>query len=141
MFKSILSTRQAVFRAIQKPISTRSFCISAKLSSDHPPTEIIQGPGAPLSKVPTDYEQATGLDRLERLAALKGEKFFDEEPLFLTKKGTRAEPTIVPSGAPWRLVGCQGAPGEEHELLYLKIERDHDIDRCPECGNVYKLSD
>ncbi|OMJ21878.1 Cytochrome c oxidase subunit 4, mitochondrial [Smittium culicis] len=138
MFKRVLSARSGAIRAFQKPVSARSFYVSAKISSDHPPTEILQGPGVSPGKIPTDYEQATGLSRLERLAALKGEKFFDEEPLLLEKKGTRSDPTIVVSGAPWRLVGCQE---EQHELIFIKVDRTHDFDRCPECGNVYKLSD
>ncbi|KAI7833741.1 cytochrome c oxidase subunit VB-domain-containing protein [Kickxella alabastrina] len=122
------------------PVAPLVHCAAVRLSDNHD-APIIQGPGAPAGRTPTDFDQSTGYDRAEHLAALEGKEFFDMGPLELTKKGTKAEPTIVPSGAESRIVGCCGAPGEDHELIWLVIEREHAFDRCPECGNVYKLSD
>ncbi|KAI8321732.1 Zncox4, partial [Martensiomyces pterosporus] len=74
-------------------------------------------------------------------AAMEGKDYFDMGPLLLATKGTKQNPTVVPSGAASRIIGCTGAPGEDHELTWLVIEREHGIDRCPECGNVFKLSE
>ncbi|PVU90315.1 hypothetical protein BB561_004931 [Smittium simulii] len=141
MFARNLIKSRAIF-ALSKPAqSARFFGSSFFARESHPETKIVQGKGATPGYIPTDVEQATGLDRLEQLAALNGEEFFDMKPLVLHTKGTRTNPTIVRSGAPWRLVGCQGAPSESHELIWIRVERSHGIDRCPECGNVYKLSE
>ncbi|OMH83815.1 Cytochrome c oxidase subunit 4, mitochondrial [Zancudomyces culisetae] len=121
--------------------SLRPFSAAAVMKSDDHKIDIQVGKGAPPERFGTDEEQATGMARLERLAALEGKSPFDMEPLQLMKKGTKTEPTVVASGAPWRLIGCQGPPGEDHELIWIKVERDHPYDRCPECGNVYKLSE
>ncbi|KAI9472716.1 Cytochrome c oxidase subunit 4 [Coemansia sp. RSA 1085] len=117
--------------------TSRGLFVSARLQSD----DIVQGPGSRPDKVPTNFEQATGKERREYLAAMEGKEYFDLGPLYLEKKGTRQNPTIVPSGAAWRLVGCNGAPGEAHELMWIRVERSHGIDRCPECGNAFKLSE
>ncbi|KAJ2371726.1 Cytochrome c oxidase subunit 4 [Coemansia sp. RSA 2607] len=120
----------------------RAFSVAAvHRSSDHHDAPIIQGPGATPGRTPTNFEQATGHEREEHLAAMEGKEFFDLGPLLLNKKGTKAEPTIVPSGAESRIVGCCGAPGEDHEMIWIVVERKHEFDRCPECGNVYKLSE
>ncbi|PVU94632.1 hypothetical protein BB559_002950 [Furculomyces boomerangus] len=142
MFSRFTLTRSIAARSLRFPAASRAFSVASYLKSgDVEKTEIFQGTGATPGKFATDEEQATGLDRLEKLAGLEGKEFFDTTTLSLDVRGTPENPTIVPSGAPWRLVGCQGPPGEEHELLWIKVERDHKIDRCIECGNVYKLSD
>ncbi|KAJ2824336.1 Cytochrome c oxidase subunit 4 [Coemansia erecta] len=119
--------------------SARGFTASAIRSEEK--GEILQGPEPKAGRVPTNFEQSTGNERKEYVAAQQGKEYFDLGPLYLETKGTRQNPTIVPSGAAWRLVGCNGAPGESHELMWIRVERSHGIDRCPECGNVYKLSD
>ncbi|KAJ2751043.1 Cytochrome c oxidase subunit 4 [Coemansia nantahalensis] len=119
----------------------RGFSAAAVRSHGHEKAPIAQGPGPKPGRVPTNFEQSTGDERKEYLAAQEGKQYYDLGPLLLEKKGTRTDPTIVPSGAAWRLVGCNGAPGESHELMWIRVERAHGIDRCPECGNVYKLSD
>ncbi|PVV03713.1 hypothetical protein BB560_001780 [Smittium megazygosporum] len=141
MFSRTLVRSRALF-ALSKntSVAMRAFSVSAA-SKSHDNNEIYQGPGATPGKIPTDIEQATGLDRLERLAALENESLYNLDPIDLRVKGTKAAPTIIPSDFSWRIIGCQGPPGEDHELLWLKLERKHGIDRCPECGNVYKLSD
>ncbi|KAJ2397798.1 Cytochrome c oxidase subunit 4 [Coemansia sp. RSA 2559] len=123
--------------------ATRTFSAACvRFSGDgheKPPMNI--GPGTPTGEIPTNFSQATGAERAEHLAAMEGKEYFDMSPLMLDKKGTKTDPTIVPSGAASRIVGCNGAPNEDHELLWIMVERAHGITRCPECGNVYKLSE
>ena len=56
----------------------------------HPP-----GPGGKTGEVPTDIEQATGLERFELLHKLKGEEAFSLEPLQMDRLGTLADPIRV----------------------------------------------
>lgn len=53
------------------------------------------GPGGKTGEVPTDIEQATGLERFELLHKLKGEEAFSLEPLQVDRLGTLAEPIMV----------------------------------------------
>ncbi|KAJ2437377.1 Cytochrome c oxidase subunit 4 [Coemansia sp. RSA 2424] len=137
---------KALVPAVRTPaLSTvRAFSAAAvRLGGDHhhAPAEILQGPGAGKESTPTSFEQATGDERREHLAAMEGKQYYDMDPLYIAKKGTKAEPTIVPSGSISRLVGCTGAPGESHDLMWIMVNRTRPFDRCPECGNVYKLSE
>ncbi|KAJ2547531.1 Cytochrome c oxidase subunit 4 [Coemansia sp. RSA 1933] len=124
-------------------MTKRGFSVASVRFSDdgHEKVPMNLGPGAAADQVPTNFEQATGAERAEHLAAMEGKEYYDLNPLVLHKKGTKADPTIVPSGAASRIVGCNGAPNEEHELLWILIERYRGITRCPECGNAYKLSE
>ena len=45
-------------------------------------------PGAEPGNVPTDLEQATGLERLEILGKMQGVDIFDMKPLDASRKGT-----------------------------------------------------
>ncbi|CAG8472759.1 3149_t:CDS:2 [Scutellospora calospora] len=98
------------------------------------------GPGAKPGHVPTDVDQATGLERAELLAALEGKDLFESKPLQITKLGTKKEPTLVKSVDPIRYVGCTGFPVDSHELLWIVLDKSHEFDRCPECGHVYKMN-
>jgi cytochrome c oxidase subunit 5b len=46
------------------------------------------GPGAKPGTVPTDIEQATGLERFEILGKMEGVDIFDMKPLDASRKGT-----------------------------------------------------
>jgi hypothetical protein len=47
-------------------------------------------PGAPPGTIPTDLEQATGLERLEILGKMQGVDIFDMKPLDASRKGAFA---------------------------------------------------
>ncbi|CAG8570184.1 8283_t:CDS:2 [Diversispora eburnea] len=98
------------------------------------------GPGAKPGTVPTDLEQATGPERAELLANLEGKSLWDMKPLELTHMGTKKDPIIVKSVDPERYVGCTGYPVDSHEMIWLVVDKNHEFDRCPECGQVYKLN-
>lgn len=53
------------------------------------------GPGAKVGEVPSEVDQATGLERLELLAEMQGQKLFDEEPLPAEFIGTNEKPVMV----------------------------------------------
>ncbi len=50
-------------------------------------------PGAPPGTIPTDLEQATGLERLEILGKMQGVDIFDMRPLDATRRGMCAPAT------------------------------------------------
>ena len=49
--------------------------------------EDLVGPGARPGSVPTDVEQATGLERLEILGKMEGVDVFDMRPLDASRRG------------------------------------------------------
>lgn len=50
--------------------------------------EDLLPPGAAPGTIPTDMEQATGLERLEILGKVQGVDIFDMKPLDSSRKGT-----------------------------------------------------
>lgn len=96
-------------------------------------------PGASPGTVPTDAEQATGLERLEILGKMEGIDVFDMRPLDASRKGTLQDPIIVHSFGDEQYVGCTGCPADSHVVIWLTTSRDRPVERCPECGSVYKM--
>ncbi|KAF8473487.1 cytochrome c oxidase subunit VB-domain-containing protein [Kalaharituber pfeilii] len=96
-------------------------------------------PGAKPGTVPTDLEQATGLERLEILGKMEGVDIFDMRPLDASRKGTVQDPIVVQSFGEERYVGCTGYPADSHDTIWLTVSRDRPLERCPECGGVYKM--
>ncbi|KAL0079791.1 cytochrome c oxidase subunit VB-domain-containing protein [Phycomyces blakesleeanus] len=97
-------------------------------------------PGGKAGEVPTDLEQATGLERIELLAKLEGKELFDMEPLQVTHLGTPKNPIVVESHDPIRFVGCTGFPVESHDVIWINLDKSHEHDRCPECGSVFTMN-
>lgn len=94
-------TRAAPLRAALRAArpAARSLSVTARaLSDDHGPKEpIIVGKGAPAGAIPTNQEQATGLERLQVLGEMEGYDFFDMDPLYINRLGTKKDPIMVKS--------------------------------------------
>jgi len=97
------------------------------------------GPGAKPGTVADDIDQATGIERAELLSKLEGKELFDLSPLKVTAMGTKKDPVMVKSVDPVRYVGCTGFPIDTHDTIWLGVDKHHEFDRCPECGQVFKL--
>jgi cytochrome c oxidase subunit 5b len=105
MFRSaVRAARPAVLAARsslkpQGPSSLRALHTTLRVSSDDhgPPLPKIYGPGGKPGTVPSDVEQATGLERLQLLGELEGVKVFDDSPLDASRIGTKTDPILVPS--------------------------------------------
>ena len=106
MFRALQAFRPsastAVAAARTRSTAVRAFSLSsARLSGGHdehhgPPQ--IYGPGQKdVETIPTDEEQATGLERLQLLGRMEGVDVFDMVPLDSSRLGTLAEPIKVPS--------------------------------------------
>ncbi|KAK4246052.1 cytochrome c oxidase subunit VB-domain-containing protein [Corynascus novoguineensis] len=101
--------------------------------------EDLIGPGAAPGTVPTDIEQATGLERLEILGKMEGVDVFDMRPLDASRRGTLEDPIMVRSAGEEQYAGCTGFPADSHNVLWLTMTRERPVTRCTECGNVYKM--
>ncbi|KAL2157056.1 hypothetical protein VTH06DRAFT_7514 [Thermothelomyces fergusii] len=101
--------------------------------------EDLVGPGAAPGTVPTDLEQATGLERLEILGKMEGVDVFDMRPLDASRRGTLEDPILVRSAGEEQYAGCTGYPADSHNVLWLTMTRERPVTRCIECGNVYKM--
>ncbi|RCI17340.1 hypothetical protein L249_2517 [Ophiocordyceps polyrhachis-furcata BCC 54312] len=99
----------------------------------------LLGPGAAPGTVPTDLDQSTGLERLEVLGKMEGIDIFDMSPLDASRLGTMDDPIEVRSGGDEQLAGCTGFPAKSHIVHWLGLSRERPIERCPECGSVYKM--
>lgn len=64
--------------------SSNNFYLNAEIKSE---SDLLP-PGAAPGTLPTDVEQATGLERLELLGKMQGIDIFDMKPLDASRKGT-----------------------------------------------------
>ncbi|KAK3705906.1 Cytochrome c oxidase subunit 4 [Vermiconidia calcicola] len=144
---------------IFKPVVKRSFSLTARQlkedsHADPKPGEAsklvkpfeeitsqhdLLPPGGAPGTIPTDLEQATGLERLEILGKMQGIDIFDMRPLDASRKGTPENPIAVKSFGDEQYVGCTGSPADSHNTIWLTTSRERPMERCPECGSCYLL--
>ncbi|KAF2679894.1 COX5B-domain-containing protein [Lentithecium fluviatile CBS 122367] len=101
--------------------------------------EDLLPPGAKPGTVPTDLEQATGLERLEILGKMQGIDIFDMRPLDASRVGTMDDPIVVNSAGTEQYVGCTGCPADSHNVIWITLTREEPQARCMECGSAYKM--
>jgi len=146
MFSSALRTaaRAAARPALKatRPAAIPAFRVAALSTSairrSGEPAPSLFGPGGKAGEVPSDLDQATGLERLQVLGEAEGFEVFDEAPLDSDRIGTQSDPIKVFSLDTERIVGCTGAPADSHDILWLNLRKEKQS-RCPECGSVYEL--
>lgn len=71
--------------------------------------------------MPTDLEQATGLERLEILGKMEGVDIFDMRPLDASRLGTMEDPIAVRSAGEEQFAGCTGFPADSHVVTWLGV--------------------
>lgn len=94
------------------------------------------GPGATPGTIPTDIDQATGLERFEILGKMEGVDVFDMEKPIFEGSGSMKDPYLVPTYIGYRYVGCRGKNDEDHKPYWMKVEEGKP-GRCWQCGTVY----
>ena len=97
MFAAALRPASFAARAAARPArsaAVRALSPTAARRSGHPAPQIF-GEGAKTGEIPTDENQATGLERLQVLGAMEGVEVFDLEPLDSSRIGTLADPIKV----------------------------------------------
>ncbi|CAO1628640.1 unnamed protein product [Jaminaea pallidilutea] len=143
--------RSAIARSIAAPLTRRATasassnarCFSSSVlrrSDDHHSAPILQGDGAKPGEVPSNLQQATGLERFEMLGKLEGIDVFDMKPLDASRLGTIKDPIVVDSLAHERVIGCTGYPAGSHDTLWYNLTTHKKHHRCIECGSVYTLN-
>ncbi|KAF8149904.1 cytochrome c oxidase [Crassisporium funariophilum] len=142
MFKNAVRAARPAFMAARsslKPSTSalRAFSTSVRVQSGPPPPQLY-GSGAKAGSVPTDIEQATGIERLQLMGDLEGINVFDDSPLDASRLGTKANPVMVLAYDDERIIGCTGVPADSHDVLWFNLKKDEQ-GRCTECGSVYAL--
>lgn len=64
---------------------------------------------------------------------------YERQETNMNCSGTLDDPIVVRSFGDEQYVGCTGCPADSHNVIWLTTSRDRPIERCPECGSVYKL--
>ncbi|KAI5951482.1 COX4 [Candida jiufengensis] len=116
--------------------ATRKVKTAQDLQEVTGPASLI-GPGSKPGVIPTDLDQATGLQRLELLGKREGIDVFDMEMPITEGKGTMADPFLVPTYIGYRYVGCKGTSQLDHKPYWMKVEEGK-TSRCWQCGTVLK---
>ncbi|GEQ69211.1 hypothetical protein JCM33374_g2882 [Metschnikowia sp. JCM 33374] len=109
---------------------------ATKLAEVTGPDSSLIGPGAQPGTIPTDVDQATGLERFELLGKMEGVDVFDMENPIFEGKGTMKDPFLVPTYIGYRYVGCRGEGAQEHKPYWMKVEEGNP-GRCWQCGSVF----
>jgi hypothetical protein len=101
MFRTAARVARPAAHAARSALTPRSAARSlhstVRVASGGPAAPSIYGPGGKPGEVPSDYEQATGLERLQLLGELEGVNVFDDSVLDSSRIGTKANPILVPS--------------------------------------------
>lgn len=102
MFQKVVRAARPAFLAARsslKPSTStlRAFSTTFRIQSGGPPPPQLYGDGGKAGSVPTDVEQATGLERLQLMGEMEGISVFDDSPLDSSRIGTKADPVLVPS--------------------------------------------
>lgn len=123
--------------AVARPRATRAFAASTRRlaaaghdhhDDHHAAPAQIYGPGAKnVESIPSDEEQATGLERLQLLGRMENIDVFDMKPLDSSRLGTMKDPILVPSfvrvsylgGLTVDLPYRRSVPREDRRVLWL----------------------
>lgn len=124
------TTRFLAQAKVDTPVKTAS-----NLAQISGPDSLI-GPGAQPGTIPTDLDQATGLERFEILGKMEGVDVFDMEKPIFEGSGTMVDPYLVPTYIGYRYVGCRGKDNQDHKSYWMKVEEGKP-GRCWQCGTVY----
>lgn len=149
---ALRAVRPVALRAARPANSTaiRALSTTTTRRSGAPPPQLF-GTGGKTGEIPTDEQQATGLERFQLLGEMEGYDAFDLQPLDSSRVGTLQDPIKVYSLVSYfnqishslsdaflqdteRIVGCTGSPADSHELHWFTV-RQHKNRRCPECGS------
>jgi hypothetical protein len=93
---TLRAARPVVLRAVRPAKSTafRALSTTSTRRSGAPPPQLF-GPGGKAGEIPTDEQQATGLERFQLLGEMEGYDAFDLQPLDSSRVGTLQDPIKV----------------------------------------------
>ncbi|RSH83134.1 Cytochrome c oxidase subunit 4 [Apiotrichum porosum] len=138
LLRSLRAARPLIAARPAQAVVPRAFSASALRAGAGGPPQLL-GEGVQAGQIPTDEQQATGIERFELLGKVEGVDVFDMTPLEADRIGTLDKPIEVFSYFPERHVGCTGFPADSHDTIWLHLNTSLKNHRCPECGSVYNL--
>ena len=101
MLRAVSTLRPLARTTVSRSLAARTFASTPRaLSEEHhgPPSPQLYGPGnAPIDAIPTDQQQATGLERFQLLGKMEGIDVFDMRALDSSRLGTMKDPIKVPT--------------------------------------------
>lgn len=107
------------------------------MSSGYPQPPLSTGKGAKDGVIPSDDDQATGREREELKALAQGKEYFNRQPIRMQKgQGTFANPVLIPSEEPARIVGQ--VPKGQDGPIWFEVTNEG-VHYVPELGLHYKL--
>lgn len=92
--------------SLRASAASRSFATTTRRASDdhHGPTAPqLYGKGSNEPKIPSDADQATGIERLQLLGKMEGVDVFDMHPLDSSRLGTMQDPIKVVTYVSWHI--------------------------------------
>lgn len=129
----LLSSGRILAQQAKSSTPTKTAATLAEVTG---PDGSLIGPGAQPGTIPSDLDQATGLERFELLGKMEGVDVFDMEKPIFEGQGTMKDPYLVPTYVGYRYVGCRGKGSEDHHPYWMKVEEGNP-GRCWQCGTVY----
>ncbi|KAL2082880.1 hypothetical protein ACEWY4_020653 [Coilia grayii] len=111
-------------------------CRTIQLARVNVPLRLPQRAVTSAKGIPTDDEQAAGLERRILQALKKGNDPFS---ILKPKKyaGTKEDPHVVPGIGKKRMVGCLCE--EDNTAIVWFWLHEGNAQRCPSCGSYYKF--
>ncbi|XP_074484575.1 cytochrome c oxidase subunit 5B, mitochondrial-like [Sebastes fasciatus] len=129
---SAAAAARLLLRSARAPL--RGPLLLQRAADNHNPAALSRGMAA--GGIPTDEEQATGLEKVIMKAMKEG-----TDPYNMLKPkeyaGSRADPHLVPSITTKRIVGC--VCEEDNTAVVWFWLHEGEAQRCPSCGSHYKL--
>ena len=121
---ALRAVRPVVLRVARPANSTalRALSTTVALHSGAPPPQLF-GPGGKTGEIPTDEQQATGLERFQLMGEMEGYDAFDLQPLDSSRVGTLQDPIKVHSLVSSRSIQSPVAP--IYCLTYFTGHRAH----------------
>lgn len=97
MLAALRAVRPVATRGVRRSTPSTAFralsTTTPRFSGPAPPS--LYGEGAKPGEIPSDEQQATGLERLQLLGEMQGIEAFDLEPLDSSRVGTLEDPVKV----------------------------------------------
>ena len=89
-------------------------------------------------QIPDEADHATGARREEYDDAVLGRERFNSSALYVEQAGTVADPTLVPSMKPNRVVGHMCDRFGANLVTWCNVNQGEKT-QCPDCGHVFLL--
>jgi len=137
--KSLLSNSSRTCTTCYKLPKLQFSTTQGAASDDHSGADILIGHRTGADTLKHDLDGLVGQTKAEIEAFHQGiSDPWEWDPLD-HGYGTKANPILVPTQLDERVVGCMCEGEDGSDATFIMLTWDNPIERCMECGNVYKL--